>query len=313
MEEPNKKFAVIIVAKNRWELTEKCLDSLYYSDQPQEDYDLFLIDNASNTRDKESIRDWVKSQVIPVKNLFMIKSAISIPLAYNLGWWSARKYRWRVKLDNDIVLANTPVNLAKESDSTSAKRRPNVGGTNPGAVQNASIIRGIGQTQASTRTKPTHTAFLSHMEDFAKESNANISCLVSIAPRTTFRGAYESAVKQKWRELPYVNGACMMVHKDCFDKIGYFEERIGRRIDVEYSQRAIKAGFNIGYNYTYGVFHVGHDDDTDSAVKQKKIQNANRFLDEKITTDPEFYHSKWENLRLRVARAANKHTIVNVG
>lgn len=60
----------------------------------------------------------------------------------------------------------------------------------------------------------------------------------------------------KYKDIEYVSGACMMVDKKVFEKIGFFDERFFMYCeDVDFCLRAKKAGFEIRSNQNIKVNH----------------------------------------------------------
>ena len=106
----NREYAVGILVKNRPELTEKTLLSLFYADQPPTSYDLYIIDNGSSQRNLNELKEWVGSSVLRTKNMFCL-SGYSIPQAWNLFLMATKDYSFRTLMDNDMVLYNTPILL----------------------------------------------------------------------------------------------------------------------------------------------------------------------------------------------------------
>ncbi len=256
-----KKFAVGMIIKDRWDLTENALNSIYYSDQISSSFDIFLIDNGSSPENTTNLRDFIKAGLLDIKNVFLIKE-MSVPKAWNLFLAITKNYQYRVKFDNDLVLARTIAATAvkdSEKRTSQPKRQPTpiIGGTNPGAIPSGPPIRGLGQTKKQNIFLPAHTQFLHYMEDFGKDNNADIVALAPVSPGQTFMSQILEIVRRKFDGLPYLFGACMMISKQCFDKLGYFDERLERRIDVEYTQRAVRNGINIGYHNYYFVSHIG--------------------------------------------------------
>ncbi len=65
------------------------------------------------------------------------------------------------------------------------------------------------------------------------------------------RGQYE-----KTKKTDFATGCCMLITKELIEKIGYFDEKYFLYFeDVDYSQRAQKAGFGV---YYYPKIHIWH-------------------------------------------------------
>lgn len=93
------KHAVGIVIQNRWKATKTTLHSLI--DSKQTNYDLFLVDNGSSSRNVNRLLDIVNSQELPVKQVFLLDE-VSMSQAFNLFLHQSKDYAFRTKMDNDV-------------------------------------------------------------------------------------------------------------------------------------------------------------------------------------------------------------------
>lgn len=307
-----RRFAVGIVCKNRWDLTLKTLQSIYHTDQSKDSFDLYLIDNGSNDKVGEELKEWIKSAIVPVKNLIRTKE-LPLAAAWNLFLAVTSHYQYRTKLDNDLIFANTPVALEPFKKARGVPRAPSPGdfGTNPGAVQVASFTMGAGNNVSNTHA-PIHTRFLQHLEDAMHNSKLGISSLPPVSVGGTLPASMPGIAKTQWRGKPLLMGACMMIEKNTFDRLGYFDERLPMHIDWEYSQRAMGAGINVGYVPDYCVIHIGEKEPTlDAAVVQQQELDAKQ-IGSQIEFKRDFVHSKWEAVSTKILKAANKSTVVNL-
>jgi hypothetical protein len=253
-----KHHAVGILVKDRWELTKTTLDSIYYSDQPKDTYDVYLIDNGSSPETKAKLKEYAKSGLVSLKNLIHVPHA-SIPVAWNLFFMITKDYPYRTKVDNDIIFHNTlqkPPEKLPPNANTPDKADPLAG-----APRSVGIIRGIGQHRPRTvfsqaDIKP-HTAFLQHMEEFGRENSVDMIAFVSVPLHANFMDMFKRLVTRAYKERPYLQSACIQFSKAAFDALGYLDERYVGHCFREYSQRALRAKINIGYHPYYGVLHNG--------------------------------------------------------
>lgn len=269
-----KKHALGIVVKDRWQETQKTLDSLSMSEQPRDSYDLFLIDNGSSTINVDKLKLYVKGSALPFKNVILLPE-LSISRAWNLFLLLAKDYQYRTKFDNDLVLRNTLKVSPPKLVGTDTLQSP----SNPGAPISGPPIRGVGVARSISdrrkAAKNTHHRFLDHLEDFSKKNSVDLASLVPVSPEQTFASMYNAVITRQYRGMSYLFGACMMISQKCFEKIGYFHELLPRRIDIEYSQRALRNGLNIGYHPNYCVSHIGAANSTESHhLLQKKYAEA---------------------------------------
>ncbi len=311
-----KKFALGIVIKDRWGLTLDCLNSLYYSDQSVRDYDLFLIDNGSTDENVAHLKQYVKSNLLPVKNLISIPET-PVPKAWNLFLLLSKDYDFRVKYDNDLVLKGTII-PSEPVPKPKGRSLPGDTGLNPGAVPSAPPIKGLGQIQSNARFRAQakkikrHSAFLTHMREFAEENNVDISALVPVNPEQSFGSMWYEVIRAQWKGLPYIFGACMMITKKCFDTLGYFDERLPRRVDMEYSQRAIRNKFNIGYHPYFHVRHIGAGKSTERTdIIQAKYKECIRIQEEEGNVE-KYAHSEWEIASKQIKDLTNDYRVLTL-
>lgn len=308
-----RNHCVGIVVKDRWDLTQKTLQSLYHTDQLKDSYDLYIIDNGSDPIVSNDLKEWTLSSIVPVKNLIKTKH-LPLAAAWNLFLSITTEYPFRTKLDNDLIFANTPV-AAKPFERSERglphSASPGDAGTNPGAPQVAAFIVGAG-TKVSQRIHKGHTCFLQHIEDTVTNSSLGICAIPAISVGRTLTDEMPILANKRWRDTPVLVGGCMAITKKTFDRLGYFDERLPCHIDWEYSQRAMGAGINVGYTPDYCVIHLGENNPTCSpSVIQEQDMTA-KMIGSQIGFKREFVHSKWEQVIPRIIKAAAKSSVVNL-
>lgn len=308
-----RKHALGIVICDRWDLTQKTLQSLYHTDQLKDSYDLFLIDNGSDPVISNDLKEWTLSSIVSVKNLIRTKQ-LPIAAAWNLFLSLTTEYPFRTKLDNDLIFANTPV-AAKPFERSDRGlphgASPGDAGTNPGAPKVVSFVVGAGVKIAPKGNKG-HTCFLQHIEDAVSESKLGICAIPSIPMSRTLVDAMPVLGAMRWRDKPLLVGGCMSITKKAFERLGYFDERLPCHIDWEYSQRAMGAGINVGYTPEYCVIHLGETNPTcsPSVIQQQDLEA--KVIGSQIEFKRSFVHSKWEQVLPKIKKAASKSSIVNL-
>lgn len=299
-----KKFAVGIVVKDRLELTQQTLTSLYYSTQDKNSYDVFLIDNGSRPDTTDFVKDYVNKNLLPIKNTIIIPE-VSIPVAWNLFLALSKDYEYRLKFDNDLIIPGTiksvPKIKLKAQDMPSAQK-------NPGCVVSTPFF-GHRAKKTVHKIQSHDSNFLDVMADFGKQFSADVMSLIPVSPGQSFNSMLTECTKKTWKGQSYLFGACMQISKKAFDKLGYFDERLPRRIDIEYSQRAMRHGLNIGYHNSYYVVHPGAGHTTESPGEiQKKYADATEV--EPLTLQNEYVVSKWEENLSKLNRLLKKNPLV---
>lgn len=311
-----RKFAVGCVIKDRWDLTQSTFNGLFYSDQDKSTYDLYLIDNGSSEETSLKIKQYVKSALLPIKNL-IVTPEVSVSKAWNLFLALTKDYEYRVKFDNDIVLHNTIVPRSEKAFTVKQNAMlPNEVDPLAGSPRSFSVIKGIGSAHKAKAKRDmikqnmNHSSFLEHMYDFSFENNADLVALVPVSPNETFGKMYDAVLKVRRGGVPYLFGSCMMITKKAFETLGYFDERLPRRIDIEYSQRAIRNNLNIGYHPFYGVAHIGAGKSTESRDKiEQKYQQANmiEINEPRIETKAD---SQWEKVIAPIQKQCAKNKVL---
>lgn len=97
-----EKHAIGIVIKDRLNFTLKCLESLIQYDNKT--FDLFVIDNKSNPKIFEYIDPLLSK--LPVKQMIHLEKELNIPTVWNKFLYDTKKYHYRTKLDNDIIVTD---------------------------------------------------------------------------------------------------------------------------------------------------------------------------------------------------------------
>lgn len=309
-----KTYAVGIMVKNRWELTKQTLDSLFHSDQDKNTYDLFIIDNGSDAPNVRNLKDYAKYCGLPIKNIISIPET-TLSEAWNLFLALARNYEYRVKMDNDVILKETlPVITPKKPTGAP---NPLDYGTNPGSIPTGPPVMGAGVPQIAmnrrrlTKKLQSHSRFLDHMTEFSKNNQVDVVSLLPVSPTQTFVSMFNAAIRKTWTGLPFLCGGCVMISRPCFEKIGYFHEKLPVRLDIEYSQRAIRNGLNIGYHPYYFITHIGANSHTETNT-QRKSKNQDAIAVEQSSPIETYANSKWEKVVYDIENACIKDTILHL-
>lgn len=303
-----KKYAVGIVVHNRLDFTCKTLMSLVYSTQSKSSYDVFIINNGSDDQTTRLLNEFITNKLLPVVNLINCPE-MSVPKAWNLFMLLAKDYDYRIKLDNDMVMQNTI--LAKPTGPGSWYKVKSDADKKIELLPSQMII-GNSTARKNKKTEVIqHSNFLDMMSDLSQKDKIDLVALVPISPGQPFSVMYHEVARCTWNGRSYLFGACMMISKKCFDTLGYFDERLPRRIDIEYSQRALRNGFNLGYVENYGAIHLGALGSTEPRhIADKKLSDA-------IALEREFVHERfvpsiWESRPDRFLQFSHKNQVLNI-
>jgi GT2 family glycosyltransferase len=184
-----------------------------------------------------------------------------------------------------------------------------IGGVNPGAIPSVSFVKGANAPVRQGSRPIMHTQFLDTMVDFSGKHNVDILSLIPVDPGVPFHLCRNGYGNKKYNNLPYIVGGCQMMTAKSVRELGLFRENLPRMEDVEYSQRAIKSGMNIGYHDSYWCYHAGANSPTDpEKVKEGKIQYAMHVFD----NEAEKEWSRWNGVIKKINKVCYKNTIVNL-
>lgn len=221
----NTKISIIIPSRDNYEYISKCLDSLFeltgYSN-----YELIVVDNQSNQTDVKILYSNYESRY---KNFVLIEEncPFNFSRACNQG---AAKATGDLLLflnnDTEVIDPDWLTNLA------GVLQIPGVGVVGPkllypdGSVQHAGIVIGL-EGHASH-------VFMGVKSDI-----------------------YTPYGYVDWmRNVSAVTGACMMVRRDVFEKVGGFDESLTLAFgDVDLCLRIIDAGYRVVYTPDVQLIH----------------------------------------------------------
>jgi len=238
-----------------------------------------------------------------------------------------KDYDYRLKLDNDIVMLKTvtpPAKIGSDGspvpDSSPAEVDPLSGSPRSGAIiggVNSPTSRlhspsvGIGSRGKKSFVSDNSSRFIDHLTGFAEANAVDLTALVPVPPTMAFPSAFNEAVNRTLDGRSYLAGACMLISKKAFELLGYFDERLDKRIDIEYSQRAIRNRINIGYHPSYWSIHIGAREPTDEkAVRDQKYAIATQIMQSQPI--PNYSDSTWEKVLRQIKKSSQKHKIVNI-
>ena len=304
----SKSHALGMLVKDRWKLTQQTLNSIYYSEQPKDSFDLYIIDNGSNSETKNNLKEYVRSGLVPIKNLIHI-SETNIATAWNLFFMLTSEYRYRTKIDNDVVFYNTLSFMPPKTPMNAST--PEAVDALSGAPRSKSIVRGIGQAKPvleQEKNKRQHSAFLKHMEEFVSDNNIGVIGLASVPFRGSFLSVLSANNGIRHNQRPFIQSACIQITKTAFDKLGYLNETMSSWSFRDYSQRALKLKINIAYHPSYGLLHAGSDFPTTPNLGKTVQKIHHKFLSKDVPVG----HTKWLRYKSAIEDICKKEKIVNI-
>jgi len=315
MKSKRKRHALGLLVKDRWTCTEKVLHSLRFSELKSKEYDLFIIDNGSTLGTRASLKSWLATHSLPLKNMFFISES-SIGTAWNLFLIMTRDYAYRTTMDNDLVLFQTPV--LSDAPVVSSPRPidengPGDYGTNPGApVGGKPVMGAMAKPKPKKASIPADSRFLTGMEKFGREVNAELVCMIPVAGTDRFLNSYIAVHNNQFLGLPYLVGGCIQISKKCFESVGYFDENLLSCVHLDYSQRTLKCNMNIAYFERYGILHFGANQPTcDQRLKRNNDALSMKYLQER-ELENQLLGTSWSDVEDKIRAAAEKSTVVRL-
>jgi GT2 family glycosyltransferase len=238
-------LSVIIVNWNTKELLKSCLDS-FYREMKEFTSEIFVVDNSSSDGSAEMVKKEFP-EVILIENIKNVGFAKANNQAFHLAGG-----RFVLLLNPDTVILNNAV--SKMLRFIGEKKK--IGAVGPKLVNTDGSV----QYECARNFPSLLTAFSSF---FLLERYFPKSML--FGKRNLGWWNHEDS-----RAIPCLSGACVIVRKEIFDKIGLFDEHIPMFLDdVDLCYRIKRSGFINYYLSSAEVIHL---------VGQSRKKNKNHKL-----------------------------------
>jgi GT2 family glycosyltransferase len=228
------KLSIIIIGHNSWHFLEKNLASLNFLQQDSES-EILYIDNGSSDSSVSNIQ-----KLYPSIKIVENKKNKGVAVARNQGLRIAKgNFIWLLDSDTEV----TEKSLSEMLDFMQNKTDAGICG--------CKMYGQDGLVQASCRKFPT-------LKDKLKAG-------IYIAGRKICRNLFPSSkTNQNYNVdasepfiVDYVIGACQLIRKEAFEKVGLLDEKIfyGPE-DADFCLRVRKAGYNIYYLPQTTIYHA---------------------------------------------------------
>lgn len=229
-----ERISIITVNYNSGTLLMKCLESIFAQECSQE-IEVIIIDNKSTDKSIEGI-ETLFPQIKLIKN----KKNTGYTKGNNVGIRQSEG-KYVVLLNPDTVLMRNAVQQMSEfMDRTS----------DAGAI-GPKLINTDGSLQLSCRSFPSWRNAL-----FSR-----YSLLTRLFPRNKYsvEYLYTDWPHNEIKEVDWLSGACLMIRREVFEKIGLFDEAFFMYCeDVDICYRIKQAGWkNLYYPYAEVVHYIG--------------------------------------------------------
>lgn len=240
-------LSIIIVSWNVKDLLKKCLDSIYQN-QGDLELEVFVVDNASTDGTPEMVRnDFPSVSLIENKN--------------NRGFAAANNQAIKLAKGEYILILNPDTEIMGDTLQKSIEfmeQNPKAG------ILGCQILNSDRTVQPSVRRFPTFwPIFLIFLK------------LPKIFPNLSAVNHYlfRDFDYLKTQSVDQIMGAFMLVKKEVFRKIGFFDERFFLWFEeVDLCRRAASAGFEIFYYPEAKIIHYGGQSFNQQATVKKQWQ-----------------------------------------
>ncbi len=243
---------IVIVTRNRDKLLKKCLDSL--NAERSAGYELVVVDNASEDNTQKILSKYKDVTLI------INRKNIGVAAARNKGASKARG-KYIIFLDDDTYLEKG-ANFKKIIDYLKKNRKV--------ALAGPKILYPSGQVQESARSFPKPLAVIWRGTIFHK-----------LFPNTSFYKNYilKDADLSHTQVVDWVMGACQIIDKDIFNKVGKYSEKyfFGWE-DIEFCYRLKNKGFEVVYFPHVEVIHYYQRDSAKGFMSKPKLEHLKSIL-----------------------------------
>ena len=220
----DKKLAIIICNYNKVEYVLQCIDSVL--GQTLQDFDIYVVDNASSDCSVARINEIYKDKVILLKN----KQNLGGSGGFNTGIRAACKkdYKNLMLVDNDIVMDREAVQKLWDF-----------------LEHNVSV--GIAGSKIMKMDAPDR------IQEFGAEINFD-----NFGFRPLFAGCRDSTELPEIQYCDYVPACSLMIRREVVDKIGCMpEENFIYWDDIEWGYKAKLSGYQVAVYGNSKVWHKG--------------------------------------------------------
>lgn len=221
------KLSIIILNYNTLDLTTKCIKTIeknYKIELTENEFEIIVVDNASSDQSAEQI----KNQKSEIKNLDVIESKTNLGFGNGCNLAATKaKGEYLLFLNSDTEVQDNGFTSMIEFLS----KNPKVG------ILGGGLKNVDGTKQASVG------------------SSYNLWNVIFLILGFERLGFLRKSPK-KTEEVAWVSGACMMISKKVFDRIGGFEKELFMYMeDVDICFRAKKKGFDTYYFPDVNIAH----------------------------------------------------------
>jgi len=248
-------IAIILINYNGFKDTIECLNSI--RNLTYRNYSVYLVDNCSTNNSCQYIKEYC---VLHDKN-----NVIIINNKNNLGFSGGNNVGIKAALNDDaeyiLLLNNDTIVTPKFLD--------------------------ILVTNADKNSIITPRIMYWKEKDKIWYAGGKLSPKLGRAWHDRINKIYEKDIDEKYKEVSFISGCCMLIHRDVLAKIGLLEEKFFLYYeDTEYCWRALNNGVRLSYVGNAVIFHnvsssIRHDS---SLMNYYKIRNRMYLIKEYVSS-----------------------------
>jgi GT2 family glycosyltransferase len=243
---PHPTVSVVIISYNTRQMTLDCLRTLY-ADLGDLSAEVFLVDNASGDGSAAAVR-----ASYPAVRL--------IENAVNVGFGAANNQAMRLASGQFIMLLNSDAFL--KPGATRALLQ---------YLNDQAAVGVVGPKLLNVDNSVQQSCYRFPSPGQCWRENLWISALFGDHPAL---GDYHHWAHDRDRDVEWIVGACMMLRREVFEKVGGFDERFFMYAEETDWQRRIRdAGWAIAFTPSAQVTHLGGA----SGAKEKARVNRHFF------------------------------------
>lgn len=303
---PLNPHAAGLMISHRSLFIHKTLESLQESDLASQGCDLFLILHGTPGLLKTEILDhWIDA--LPVKNVLVLPP-MKLSVVWNIFLALTKYYNFRTLIDDDLVWPHSGVS---EQKSTKTHLHDSI--VYPFHQQTSfqsipsSVVMGASEV-VPARAMVTHARFLETATNVLKSKGWELCSLLPVPVWSTFQE--QRRILREHHGVRVIPGGCVTFTRAAFDQLGFFDERLPRKLWFDYSLRAARQGLKWGVQDQSFVYHLGEGQPADGQEMMRNAQVGLYVLDNR--PEEARYRTKWSSIFKFVRREANRSLIVEI-
>jgi len=257
-----KSVAIVILNWNQADLTIQTISSFLKIKASKFSYHIYLVDNNSTDNSFQKFeKEYKNNHKI---TLLKTKSNLGYAGGNNFGIKKAllKKYNYILIANNDILVS--PDFLEKLIE---------VGQNNPNSILFPKIYFAPGYEYHHGRYQKSELGKV--IWALGGKIDWNNVYASNIAIDEVDKGQYDQADLK----IDFISGCCLLIPRDAFKKIGFFEDRYFLYLeDVEFSERAKRMGYKLHLVLDSIIWHLNSASSSPDSHLQNYFITRNRLL-----------------------------------